>query len=377
MNTAFDDFLAGRGPLAGLIQAQPDFEPPEALFEQVMDALTPDTDAWTFEPPASLAASVLAEAARLDEAQAPRRDAVLAQIAAGASPAEALGTAVPPEAADWLSARAERLAPTPTVSPRRARRRRWFQGFGVAVAAALAASVALKVAFDPAAPTVDRLAAVDREEAAAELARPPAPAPALAEKRARQRTESDTSAPPQPRPQATPAPARPSERMVSPRRVAPATAPLVRGDMAAAFTAPAGTMASTPLAEAPPMDAPPPLADSVADAAPAPLAQRKSSAGARLKDVEPLALPLDTPAQAIARQLLAQQPGQWVWMVDAADTQQARQLMARVAEVLTAEGRTDALVLRAEAGPPGRLRISPAAPRSPASLPPPRSAGGE
>ncbi|MCB1964312.1 MAG: hypothetical protein KDF24_14360, partial [Rhodocyclaceae bacterium] len=81
MSRAEDRFIDGDGPLAALIRAQPAFEAPADLLPRVLAALDAAHAPQGFEPPAALADAIMAEAARLDAAQAPRRDALLAELA--------------------------------------------------------------------------------------------------------------------------------------------------------------------------------------------------------------------------------------------------------------------------------------------------------
>ncbi|GAB2894029.1 hypothetical protein GCM10027046_23740 [Uliginosibacterium flavum] len=150
--SAFERFLAGEDRLAGLLQALPAYEP-RAEFEAAFAAAAraaqtahdvgaseagdlsldqgtrtiasfassyknqPDPQGFT--PPASLEASFLKMAARIDAAQAPRRDALLADIAKGASPKAAIGAALQPATAKWLSAQATQTTPAKAAKPTR------------------------------------------------------------------------------------------------------------------------------------------------------------------------------------------------------------------------------------------------------------------
>ena len=188
MSRAEDRFIDGDGPLAALIRAQPAFEAPADLLPRVLAALDAAHAPQGFEPPAALADAIMAEAARLDAAQAPRRDALLAELAAGTTARDALGAEVSPATEAWL---ARRPQPAPPATPRR-RRWPWLAGLGTAVSAALALSVTLRLLHES--PDADRAAPM------AELA--PSEAEArqtedLARKRAQQmaqRAERETHA---------------------------------------------------------------------------------------------------------------------------------------------------------------------------------------
>ncbi|MCB1960404.1 MAG: hypothetical protein KDE68_07770, partial [Rhodocyclaceae bacterium] len=62
MSRAEDRFIDGDGPLAALIRAQPAFEAPADLLPRVLAALDAAHAPQGFEPPASLAEAVMAEA---------------------------------------------------------------------------------------------------------------------------------------------------------------------------------------------------------------------------------------------------------------------------------------------------------------------------
>ena len=125
--SAFERFLAGEDRLAALLQALPAYAPSaefEAAFAAAARAAQAEREAITetiaeapalsFAPPASLAASFLKMAASIDAAQAPRRDALLADIAKGASPEAAIGAALQPATAEWLSSQAKQTTPSKT-----------------------------------------------------------------------------------------------------------------------------------------------------------------------------------------------------------------------------------------------------------------------
>ncbi|MBS1208542.1 MAG: Trk system potassium uptake protein TrkA [Proteobacteria bacterium] len=139
MSEAFDKFVRGEDRLARLLHALPAFEPPASLEASFLaSAHTAQTAVGAairrefaatgrscenpnaqpgFEPPASLEARFLKMAAKIDADQAPRREAILTQIAQGESPQAALGTALQPATADWLHTQARQ--PRPTQKPAR------------------------------------------------------------------------------------------------------------------------------------------------------------------------------------------------------------------------------------------------------------------
>jgi len=370
MSEAFDHFLDGNGRLARLIAAQPRFDAPEGMLERVLAAALPDDTALLIEPPASLEAAIMAEAARLDEAQAPRRAALLDQIANGTPPADALGASVSSPTGRWLAAQAGTRPPTRRPGPGTGRRR-WFNGLGLAVAAALAASVALKVAFDPDAPTVHPeaadMAVLDAAPEPASVLPPPAPAP-LAESMgamvasprpapADRREMSPTAraakaATPPPAAQAKPNLG--NEDAAVARSGVPGKPENARGENAIAQpVAPSEADAALPEAE-------------IRAAAPMKKALRERESPlerqAALADAAPVRwdLPLATPAQAIVSRMLSH-PGQaWQWVVDTGDLARAKALRSAVMARLGPSERTDTIAIETTDRPTGSLRIEPA-----------------
>ena len=149
MSAAEERFIAGAGPLAALIRAQPAFEAPPRMLEHILAALDAAPSATGFDAPAGLFDAVMAEAERIDSAQAPRREALLAELAAGKAADDALGAPVSPATAAWLAGQQPPSHPAP---PPRRRRWPWLAGISTALTAALAVSVALRVVQEPAAP---------------------------------------------------------------------------------------------------------------------------------------------------------------------------------------------------------------------------------
>ena len=94
----------------------------------------------SFEPPASLEAGFLAEAARAQAAQQPRHDAVINEIHAGKPAAEVLGHDVTAATAAWLANRPPRtVAAAP--APRRPMHK-WWPRFTVIIASAFFGGIA-------------------------------------------------------------------------------------------------------------------------------------------------------------------------------------------------------------------------------------------
>jgi len=389
MSVDFDRFLAGEGALASLLRKQPAFEPPARLFERVMTALDAAAPGQAFEPPASLEAAVLAEAARLDTAQQPRRQALLDDLARGTDVAAAMGTAVSDTTSRWLSQQVPSGTPA-TEAPAKRRRPRWLGGLGVAVTAALAASVALKVWFDPTAP---RLSGPPGTLDAARMAPAPAsPAPV------------DKEAPP--RSLAIAEPAAESSSAPAPRQLSAPAAPAKPAAKAAPQAFAEREKKQTIGAVAPeslPPPAPRPVEERVevqedmisesarADAAAAgsaSLVLRSPANAGVARSSRPVAptldweVPVDIASDTLAARLEQLPPGNWQLQVAPQDEEAGQRLAAALTRHLHALGRPDtveATVDRAQA--PGRVQITdrrlrPAAPRSPTTPPPPPSAIG-
>lgn len=160
-------FVAGEGRLGALLRELPRFEPPPHMEARFLASLPaparPDADGL-FEAPASLASAVFAEAALLDAAQQPRREATLEEIRRHGV-LQALGAQLGRSSEDWLAAQS---APRPARRQPFARRT-WLAPLGGALAATLALGVALQLMWDaPTAPARD--AAPVRAEERAPLA---------------------------------------------------------------------------------------------------------------------------------------------------------------------------------------------------------------
>ncbi|WP_116387007.1 hypothetical protein, partial [Cupriavidus oxalaticus] len=162
--SAADRFIDGQDRLAALLKALPAYVPPERLAAAVQaaaHAAQQEADARRagalplapqFAAPPGLASAVLEAAARLQAAQAGRRDAVLAGIAAGQPAAQALGAPVSDATRDWLAAQTRSTAiaqaTVRTEQIRTTRARRWWRSLGavasVAAVAGLTTSIVLR-----------------------------------------------------------------------------------------------------------------------------------------------------------------------------------------------------------------------------------------
>ncbi|WP_323001656.1 hypothetical protein [Denitromonas sp.] len=341
MSAAEDRFIAGAGPLAALIRAQPAFEAPPRMLEHILAALDAAPSATGFDAPAGLFDAVMAEAERIDSAQAPRRDALLAELAAGKTADDALGASVSPATAAWLAGQQQ---PTNATPPPRRRRWPWLAGLSTALTAALAVSVALRVVQEPAAPPVPMSApAESRADLSSEsIAGNANDAITLAPKpqRAERKVEA---APPQI------ARARQSEPVAGEvKRIAP------RPAAAAAKMADAAPAEST-LAPPPPAAAPPMMAKALR--VPAPGSPPAAEADAATTDI--IDAPLDTPAATLAARLLARPAQAWTLHVAPADAAAGRAVQAALLAQLQAAGREDPIALAERPLPRGRLRLLP------------------
>ena len=327
MSAAEDRFIAGDGPLAALIRAQPAFEAPPRLLEHILAALDAAPSATGFDAPAGLFDAVMAEAERIDSAQAPRREALLAELAAGKAADDALGAPVSPATAAWLAGQQQ---PTNATPPPRRRRWPWLAGLSTALTAALAVSVALRVVQEPSAPPP--MAATTR-------------APAPAESRA------DMSAEPAVEPMANatgkdsiafaPAPARPP--------APPPPADLMQE----------ATPASPALATQPPDAAPQTMAKALRSAPAAMSAPMSAEADEAAAPPSTISAPLNTPPAELAERLRTLPEGEWTLTLAATDQAVGDALRTALVAELKRLGRGDRVVL--EIGPvtPGQLHITP------------------
>ncbi len=390
MSADFERFIAGEGRLAGVLRAQPGFEPPvgmEARLFAALDALDTEETIAGFEPPAQLEAAVMAEAERLDAAQRPRRDALIAAAARGDDPAiDELG----PAAQRWLRAQAS----TPPDRPNASRRVwRWplLARTGGAVAAMLALGVALQLWFDPQASRVAQES--DAEMAAAVAPASPAPPPAA---------DAAPSPPAEAGPQREASRAGFSRERSETLRRAPATAAMEdRKDSVDRIAAPMAKVESTPLAaELAPTrtrpqasrEVPQPVAKLAEGEAPrSPSAVGASAPPARLagsapagdgatpvanaiapepqstpqgraesgvdQDAISFTLPLTSSTSDFVAQIVAHLPQRWQVSVAPADRPAAKTLIEAAAHALAETGRSDRFVLVEESRASGTLAV--------------------
>lgn len=371
--SADERFIAGEDRLAALLRELPAFVPPASLEASVMAAaraeqaarnapapLPPaslpakvrayaeqaeapaDDDELDFTPPAGLQAAVMAEAARMQAAQATRRNAVLEEIRRGDVPQSVLGAPVSEAAQAWLREQALPAQPAagaePTGKPPRARpARRWWPALG-ALAATLGVGVLSlqivmrqldlrhgEITLPAQAPAPVADTAANKTAKQAEPAKPvaqaavqpaaPAPAPAPQAESAGQPASPRADAPvPPPDTQAAhaaqpaPAPARPpaeAQAKAAPRepdRLAEQRAPASR-ESAAGATGSLSAGAPPAAAAAPAVPAPAPMAPiapMAAIAPPAPIAPIAPPAPAPTIDAPRLALRASPSQQADA-----------------------------------------------------------------------------
>lgn len=346
MSPAEDRFIAGEGPLAALVRAQPAFEPPPQMLERVLAALDATPAPAGFEPPAALFDAVMAEADRLDAAQAPRREALLAELAAGKAAVDALGTPISPATAEWLARQ------RPASAPARPRRRwPWLAGLGTALTAALAVSVALRVVQESATPPeMAALPATAPAESATDTLRGAA-AGEPAEVSASAARSADNAIPLAAKPQLT-------ERLA--KAEAPAAGPARSREMPRP-EADAKRAAPAPVRDEPapaaPTAAPPMMAKALR--APAPGARPAAEADTAIATNDIIDAPLDTPAATLAARLLARPAQAWTLHVAPADAAAGRALQADLLAQLQAAGREDPITLAEHPLPRGQLRLSP------------------
>lgn len=353
MSPAEDRFIAGEGPLAALVRAQPAFEPPPQMLERVLAALDAAPAPAGFEPPTSLFDAVMAEADRLDAAQAPRREALLAELAAGKTANDTLGAPVSPATAEWLA----RQRPAPATAPTRPRRRwPWLAGISTALTAALAVSVALRMVQEPA-PPPEMLAmpATAPAESAMDTLRQ-SPAGASAEATAGTARSADNTLARAARPPLAERLAKAEAPPASPARSREMARPDAEAKRAAPRPAPP-TPAQEEPAPAAPAAAPPMLAKALR--APAPSAPPAAEADAAITAAAPIDAPLDTPAATLAARLLARPAQAWTLHVAPADAAAGRALQADLLAQLQAAGREDPITLAEHPLPRGQLRLSP------------------
>ncbi|BDB23632.1 hypothetical protein Tamer19_27170 [Cupriavidus sp. TA19] len=293
--SAADRFIDGQDRLAALLKDLPRYTPSERLADAVhaaARAAQQEADArragsLPFTAPPGLASAVMEEAARLQAAQAGRRDAVLTGIAAGQPVAQALGAPVSDATRDWLAAQAHRTATAQatgrTEQTRTARARRWWRSLGavasVAAVAGLTTSIVLRQidegALQPAAVQESTTPAATTAAAPAAPTTAPAAGDAPAPTQDAPVAAPANPAPPAPRATTSASQELRQEREATPRqRIQPRAERKAtpRGDtqaMPAPAPATEGLQPQAPaVAAAPPM----PAYSAMAEAAPAPAA---------------------------------------------------------------------------------------------------------
>ncbi|QOT77594.1 hypothetical protein [Cupriavidus basilensis] len=371
--SADERFIAGEDRLAALLRELPAFAPPASLEASVMAAaraeqaarnapapLPPaslparvrayaeqaeapaDDDELDFTPPAGLQAAVMAQAARMQAAQATRRDAVLEEVRRGDAPQSVLGAPVSEAAQAWLREQALSARPAagaePTAKPPRARRaRRWWPALG-ALAATLGIGVlSLQIVMRqldlrhgeitlpaqapaPAADTAANKTAKQAEPAkpvAQAAVQPAAPAPAQQAESAGQPASPRADAPvPPPATQAAQA-VQPAPAPASPPTEAQAKAAPREPDRLAQQHAPEPRESAAGMAGSLSAGAPPAAAAAPAVRAPAPMASMAPIAPmaamalpAPITPIAPIAPPAPAPAIDAPRLALRASPSQ-------------------------------------------------------------------
>ncbi|KAI3592917.1 hypothetical protein D9X30_2654 [Cupriavidus sp. U2] len=334
---AAERFIAGEDRLSALLRDVPRFEAPASLASAVAtaaravqarmaaeaerDAVRTSAPPPTFGAPPTLSDSVLREAARLQAAQAARRDVVFDQVLRGKPADDVLGAPVSAPTEAWLRTQAAQhrdgAASTAAVAPPPARRAtavsRWWRSLGVAATAFAVAGLATRIVLsqlDDGTPMTASLSSnvviaddagpATRDEPGLASAPASGAAPAMAAPAAEDAQDVQTSAaaPERAAPQAAPV-HRPTTPSLTARKAhAPSTAPA------------AATAESTPAAPAAPaapaiLAAPPPMASAQAptDAAPAPAPAPGVGAEARARRVPQsayMAAPAPAPAESPA-----------------------------------------------------------------------------
>lgn len=313
---AVERFIAGEDRLSALLREVPHFEPPANLATAVAaaaravqarmaaeaerDAVRRSAPPPTFAAPPTLSDSVLREAARLQAAQAARRDVVFEQLLQGKPADDVLGAPVSAPTAAWLRTHAaqhrDETASKAVAAPARRARAvsRWWRSLGVAATAFAVAGLATKIVLSQLDDGTPTTASLSSNVVIADLAAPAAPAePALASAPAlagapstgpahEARTEAapPASAParaaPPDEPVRRPTRPSPSARKAQDPSPSPSPSPSTPPDAAAESTSPAPAAPAAPAILA----APPPTASmqAQADAAPAPAPQAGAAA---------------------------------------------------------------------------------------------------
>ncbi|HEX5127361.1 MAG TPA: hypothetical protein VFW00_11520 [Rhodocyclaceae bacterium] len=187
----FENFLAGKDKLSALLRATPAFEPPEAMANAfailAREAQLQDKSATPpliFEPPAKLEQTFLRQASAIQIAQAPRRDALLQQLADGRTPEAVLGADVTTATRAWLDRQR-------SATPKRKKSTTWWvllPRIGMAASAALIAGIATYI-WQQHAPQNVQTAAVDSASLKYQMSAPAA-APSSVQPLARARKKS-------------------------------------------------------------------------------------------------------------------------------------------------------------------------------------------
>lgn len=330
---AAERFIAGEDRLSALLRDVPRFEAPASLASAVAtaaravqarmaaeaerDAVRTSAPPPTFGAPPTLSDSVLREAARLQAAQAARRDVVFDQVLRGKPADDVLGAPVSAPTEAWLRTQAAQhrdgAASTAAVAPPPPRRAtavsRWWRSLGVAATAFAVAGLATRIVLSQLDDGTPMTASLSSNVVIADDAGPAtrgepglASAPAMAAPAAEDAQDVQTSeatsaaAPERAAPQAAPV-HRPTTPSLTARKAhAPSTAPA------------AAAAASTPAAPAAPatpaiLAAPPPMASAQAptDAAPAPAPGVGAEARARrVPQSAYMAAPAAAPAESLA-----------------------------------------------------------------------------
>ena len=107
MSSSFERFLAGEDALARLIRNQPAFTPSAEQEARLLAAIAalPQTapEGLEFEPPAHMEAAFLQDMRAIQQAQAPRRDALLQRLQQGESADAIFGHPIDTTTQDWLA----------------------------------------------------------------------------------------------------------------------------------------------------------------------------------------------------------------------------------------------------------------------------------
>lgn len=165
---AAERFIAGEDRLSALLRDMPRFEAPPSLASAVAtaaqavqarmaaeaerDVARASAPPATFTAPPTLSDTVLREAARLQAAQATRRDVVFDQVLQGKPANSVLGAPVSASTEAWLRTQAAQhreapVAETPPAPPvtRASTVSRWWKSLGVAATAFAVAGLATKI----------------------------------------------------------------------------------------------------------------------------------------------------------------------------------------------------------------------------------------